>query len=179
MPNEAIKKIKSALKSHKRLSFKLIIVVTLSFLVVFATLLQVRSWLNEAVSVNATESQGDLARIDLTVNQHHFVTEVARSSAQKSKGLAGRSTIKENEAMLFVYDSEGDYGFWMKDTLVVLDMIWVSKDKKIVHIEHNVKPDSYPKTFSSKIPAQYVLEIKGGEAQKQNIKEGDQLTFEL
>lgn len=81
--------------------------------------------------------------------------------------------------MLFVYDMPGSYAFWMKDTRIPLDIMWLNSEKEIVHIESNVQPASYPKTFVPKMPAQYVLETNAGYAQKYTIKIGDRVEFEL
>lgn len=78
-----------------------------------------------------------------------------------------------------MYDKPGDYRFWMKDTRIPLDMIWISPDKRIVHIEHSVAPETYPQTFSSPEPAQYILETNAGHAKKYNLKKSDNVAFSL
>lgn len=81
--------------------------------------------------------------------------------------------------MLFIFDSSGDYPFWMKNTLIPLDIIWISKDKKVVDIKENAKPcrSEMCETYSPKSDAKYVLEINGGLANKYKIKVGDALSF--
>jgi uncharacterized membrane protein (UPF0127 family) len=89
------------------------------------------------------------------VNDVSISVELAQSSIEKSKGLCCRDWLGEDSGMLFVYDKPGDYRFWMKDTRIPLDMYWINGEKSIVHIEENVQPGSYPKSFSSPKPAQY------------------------
>jgi uncharacterized membrane protein (UPF0127 family) len=66
----------------------------------------------------------------------------------------------------------------MKDTRIPLDMYWINSEKKIIHIEHSVQPDSYPKSYGPKEPSQYVLETNAGFAKANNIQVGDVVQFE-
>lgn len=83
---------------------------------------------------------------------------VADEPAERELGLSGVESLKDFEGKLFIFDAEGDYGFWMKDMLIPIDIIWFNDDMEIVHIEENVTPDSYPKTFYADEPARFVLE---------------------
>jgi uncharacterized membrane protein (UPF0127 family) len=83
--------------------------------------------------------------------------------------------------MLFVFDVEDYYSFWMKNTLIGLDMIWLDKGKRIVHIERDVPPcktDPCP-SYTPKRPGSYVLELKAGSADRLNLKLFDKLEFPL
>ncbi len=103
--------------------------------------------------------------------------KTAKTSQDQRRGLCCRDHLDANAGMLFVYDQPGDYRFWMKDTRIALDMFWISSGKKVVHIEENVRPESYPKSFSSPKPAQYILETNAEFAKKHNIKIGDKVRF--
>lgn len=105
--------------------------------------------------------------------------EIATSSQEKQKGLCCRDSLPENQGMLFVYEKPGNYRFWMKDTRIPLDMYWISSEKKIVYIEQNVQPSSFPKQFGPDIKARYVLETNAGFAKKHTIKVGDTVEFNL
>ncbi len=181
MLNAATKKIKSALKNRQRPSRRLIISAVLALILVFVTLFLVNQFLkNEDQELkNAIELQNSLSTTKLTIGDTQFAVELARSEAEKTKGLSGRDQLAPGTGMLFVYDNPGDYQFWMKDTRINLDMIWIDANKQIVHIEQNVKPESYPQTFGSNAPAQYILEISGGEAAKRGIKPGSHVQFTL
>lgn len=115
---------------------------------------------------------------ELTINDTTVAVEFAKTSQEQSRGLCCRDSLPENQGMLFVYDSPGNYGFWMKDTRIPLDMYWISSEKRIVHIEHSVQPDSYPKSYRSPEPAQYILETNAGFAKQYNIQVGDIVQFE-
>ncbi len=115
----------------------------------------------------------------LFVGEHEFLVEVAITFEERALGLMNRKQLPDNYGMLFIFNNEEYQSFWMKNTLIPLDIIYADKDKKIVHIYHNVQPckEEECPTYPSSSPAQYVLEIYGGSSKKMNIKEGDRLIF--
>jgi uncharacterized protein len=112
----------------------------------------------------------------LRLQSSRYELQIADSAAERIKGLGGRS-IPANAGMLFVYDAPVLPCFWMKDTRVALDMIWLDHNKKIIHIVADVTPGTYPKTFCPPNPAQYVIELPAGEAARNHVKPGDRLSF--
>lgn len=113
----------------------------------------------------------------LVVNNAHIQIEFAKTQQQKARGLCCRDSLPKNSGMLFIYDQPGNYRFWMKNTRIPLDMYWINQENKIVHIEKNVKPETYPKSFGTDIPAQYILETNAGFADTHGIKPGDNVQF--
>ena len=111
------------------------------------------------------------------INNVEIKLEIATTSQEKIRGLCCRNSLAKNSGMLFVYKTPGDHRFWMKDTLIPLDMYWIDKNNKIVHIEHSVQPSSYPKTFGTKHPSLYTLETNAGFAKIHNIQIGDTVVF--
>jgi uncharacterized membrane protein (UPF0127 family) len=109
----------------------------------------------------------------LTIGTTTIVAEVAATDAARARGLGGRAQLPEGTGMWFVFDTEGYWSFWMKDTLIPLDMLWVAANGTIVTVAHNVLPESYPQSYAPTAPARYVLELPGGYAKKQGIVEGD------
>lgn len=99
--------------------------------------------------------------------------EVVETAAARGHGLSGRTTLPDDYGMLFVFEEDGEYGFWMKDMLIPIDMIWIANDGTIVHIEHNASPDSYPQSFLPGAPARFVLETRAGYAQEHGWNVGD------
>ena len=87
---------------------------------------------------------------------------VADEPAQWQKGLSGTPALGELEGKLFVFDTEGTYGIWMKDMLFALDILWIDDSLQVVHIEESVTPETYPRTFASPMPARFVLEVNDG-----------------
>mgnify|MGYP003619947820 CR=1 FL=1 len=94
-----------------------------------------------------------------------------------AKGLSGRESMPANQGMLFVFPESSKHCFWMKDMQFPLDMIWVDANKKVVHVEADVQPDSYPNEICPPQPAVYVIEVNAGVAKKAYLTPGSQLQF--
>lgn len=126
-------------------------------------------------------SQDNLKRetTDVCFQKHCFEAKLAKTKAEKRKGLKGRENLKENKAMLFVYSQERKLSFWMKDTLIPLDIIWLNKNKEIIDIKHQAQPckSEICPVFEAEGKSQYVLELKGGMAEEIGLKEGRKLKF--
>ena len=107
--------------------------------------------------------------------------ELAVSDEERQIGLMFREELKPDQGMLFVFNDEGFHSFWMKNMKISIDILWLDKEKRIVHIERNVPPCTKPPcaSYSSKIPAMYVLEIQAGMADKKKLKLYDRLEFIL
>ena len=107
----------------------------------------------------------------------HLFIEVPDDLEEFMRGLMFRQHLTWNAGMLFAFNDEGPQTFWMKNTLIPLDMIFVDSDSKIVDIIENVPPceqDECP-TYTSKEAAQYVLEVNAGFVQYKGVKIGDHL----
>lgn len=98
---------------------------------------------------------------------------VADTDALRAQGLSGTAPFEEDEGMLFVFDDDGIYSFWMKDMNYAIDILWLDAAGKVVHIERNLSPDSYPMSFTPHSPARYVLEVRAGFADQHDIQIGD------
>jgi uncharacterized protein len=118
-----------------------------------------------------------LATTTIIIGSTTILAEVAHTNEERSRGLSGRTSLPDGQGMWFVFDTDGLWGFWMKDTLIPLDMLWVAEDGTIVTIAHNVAPGSFPRAYKPTRPARYVLELPGGYAAKQGIAEGDKVIF--
>lgn len=101
--------------------------------------------------------------------------EVADTPEKRTQGLSGRESIADNYGMLFIFSEPAYHGFWMKDMRVPIDIIWISSTGTIVHIEHELSPDTYPDVFTPPSPARYVLETRAGYAREHDWEEGTQL----
>lgn len=104
--------------------------------------------------------------------QNGLRLEVVKTLSQQEKGLSGRAEIPDNYGMLFVFPTKGRYGFWMKDMLVPIDIIWLADDGTILKIDAHADPSSYPEPFYPPEPVRYVLETRAGFAQVMGWKEG-------
>ena len=101
--------------------------------------------------------------------------EIADNDVQLMNGLMYRTSMKENQGMLFIFPYETEQSFWMKNTVISLDMIFVNSAKEIVKIHHNTTPFS-EESYSSEKPAQFVIEVNAGYT-AMGIKEGDKVIW--
>lgn len=113
----------------------------------------------------------------ISINETVIEVRLAVTPAEKVRGLSGTSSLGDNEGVLFVFTESDFHGFWMKDMLFPIDIVWISGDFRIVHIEPSVPPESFPKIFKPSEIAQYVLEVNSGFAAENNFKAGDSVTF--
>lgn len=101
-----------------------------------------------------------------------FQIEIADDPEERSRGLMFRRSMGENVGMLFVHASTREITMWMKNTYIPLDMIFIGENGEVVSIAANTVPHSLA-VISSKVPAQYVLELNAGAAKKHGIRPGD------
>lgn len=118
----------------------------------------------------------------LKIGDNILNIEVADTAETRERGLSGRADLAEGEGLLFVFDTDGYYGFWMKDMNFPIDIAWLDSDKKIIYIEKNISPETYPKVFyaqkdKSPILSLYVLELPAGFLVRNNIQIGDSVAF--
>lgn len=100
---------------------------------------------------------------------------VADEQAEWQQGLSGVTTLGELEGKLFIFPNNGRYGMWMKDMLIPIDIIWVDDTFTVVHVESVVTPDTYPQSFTSPVPARFVLEANAYFAELYKIGVGSTL----
>ena len=130
---------------------------------------------NSGLPVEKLVIIGDKGRQELEV-------EIAANDTQRRIGLMSRTALAERRGMLFVFEKQGYLNFWMKNTLIPLDMIFINENNKIVHIVRNALPckaarDVDCSKYNSERPAKYVLEVNGGLAEKLAIEIGSQVSW--
>lgn len=113
----------------------------------------------------------------IMVGQHVFFAKIADTESTRAQGLSGVSNMSDDAGMLFVFETTGTHGFWMKDMKFPLDLIWIDDALKIVGISEHILPETYPQIFSSNAPIRYVLEINAGIASENGLRVGDLITF--
>ena len=115
-----------------------------------------------------TDSLGTLkAKIDL---------EIADTEYERELGLMNRKEMAENQGMLFIFPKQDMLSFWMRNTLISLDMIFVNQQKTIVTIHRNTKILS-DQSYATSQPARYVVEVDAGFCDKHNIQVGDTINW--
>ena len=105
-----------------------------------------------------------------------LVVEIAKSNHEKKKGLQCRKYLKENEGMLFMWDFEDYRYFWMKNTYVPLDIIFIDSNFRIVDIFSNAQPNTLD-LITSKEKAMYILELNASISKNLGLKNGDMISF--
>jgi hypothetical protein len=114
---------------------------------------------------------------NIKVGSENLRLEVADTAAKREKGLSGRQSIGSNKGMLFDFKQSGDWGIWMKDMNFNIDIAWLVKEGKIVHILANVSPASYPEIFRSEKESWYVIEVPASTFGRLNVKEGSSISI--
>ncbi|MBD3388085.1 MAG: DUF192 domain-containing protein [Candidatus Altiarchaeales archaeon] len=100
--------------------------------------------------------------------------EVADDDGERTAGLMHREGLPPDAGMLFVFEDEGMHSFWMKNTLMPLDMVWLDSDYRVVHVVSALPCESDPcPTYSPPTPSRYVLEVNMGYAEQHGIRVGD------
>ena len=108
-----------------------------------------------------------------------FNVTLATTLGEQSKGLMFVEHLDDDKGMLFVFDEDGVYSFWMKDTLIPLDIIWIGSNNKVVFISRNAQPCMLTcDSIYSGEQARYVLEINAGISDKIGLVVGDEVTIE-
>jgi len=132
----------------------------------------------QAQQAEITAAQPTLHTEPLTIETTHgpkrFTVEIANDDNEREIGLMFRKRLGDNEGMLFEFDQPAVQSFWMKNTLIPLDMVFIGADGRIVSIIKNAGPKTLdPRT--SKGPATGVLELRGGLADQDGIRPGDRV----
>lgn len=102
--------------------------------------------------------------------------ELALTEEDQARGLMWRSELADGAGMLFVFDGEQERAFWMRNTAIPLDIIYVAADETIRSIAAETRPYS-EQTIPSRGPCRYVLEVPGGWARRHGVRAGDKLTL--
>ncbi len=104
----------------------------------------------------------------------HFRLEVAANDQARQLGLMYRKSLKSDRGMIFVFPESADHSFWMKNTYIALDMVFVGKDMQVVGILKEVPPlNEVPRTVGKE--SAYVVELASGTTESMGIQEGDSL----
>jgi uncharacterized membrane protein (UPF0127 family) len=114
----------------------------------------------------------------LYINDYKILVEVADTTQKQIQGLSGRSSLPEDQGMLFLFSWPDYYSFWMKGMNFPLDFVWIA-NKQVIEISQNIQPQDFqpPKNLTPQQKVDMVLEINAGQAEKLNMKVGDKILF--
>jgi uncharacterized protein len=107
---------------------------------------------------------------------HRVQVELADTEAKRERGLMFRKELPEGRGMLFLFDEEGEHSFWMKDTLIPLDLIFVDSSGRVTGIVARARPLTLEPRSGG--PSRMVLEVPGGWAAAHGVRAGDRMTVE-
>lgn len=131
------------------------------------------------------DKQNDIQHIEtgahICIKEHCFQVEIADEGVERMNGLMRRESMDSDKGMRFVFDAPTAHlAFWMKNTLIPLDMIWVDNDMHIASLARDVPPcekDPCPSYDPGALYARYVLEVNAGEIEKHGFATGDIVLF--
>ena len=155
MPKAVVAKIKSALSRLPRKK---------TLLIIFALLVMTLPFVFYQPN-----------RATLRVGKSTYSLSIAATEQKREMGLSNRTALADGRGMLFVFDKPNTACMWMKDMRFSLDMLWLDTHKKVVHVEQDVTPESYPASYCSDVPAKYVVELNTGEVVKTGVRVGQTL----
>jgi uncharacterized membrane protein (UPF0127 family) len=149
----------------------LLVIALLAILLLFLLLFQLPE--------PETPSQGDTVVFRTSSGDIEVSVEIADTPEKRGEGLMYRESLPENSGMLFIFEDEAIRTFWMKNTHLPLDMIFINSEMDIVHIEKDAQPcESDPcRTYSSQLPAKYVVEVNAGFSERKGLDIGDFVEF--
>ena len=139
------------------------------------------SYRTNTVNTSVSQASVSAATVGSTVTEsvNGINFEIVTTASAQQRGLGGRAVIPDDYGMLFVFPSDSKYGFWMKDMLTPIDMVWLSSDGTVVGITPSVSPATYPDVFYPPSPIRFVLETRAGFAAEKNWKIGTKIQLPL
>lgn len=124
-----------------------------------------------------TTNLRDVRYLEAKIEESYILLNIFVSEAEMTNGLSGTASLPPNTGALFVFEDKGYYGIWMRNMNYPIDIAWIDEDRRIIHIENSVLPETFPKVFYPPTKNKYVLEIGAGFFEKNNINIGDKLEF--
>lgn len=166
----------------RHLQIKIILLLGVAILFAIPLAQEIREYYvkNLAVSVRQEKNQEEKLKgptIPVYIGNSTLSVVVMSTNGAIQKGAGGLSGFGSRDGILFFFDEEGLYSFWMKDMQFSLDIIWIAADGTIVDIWQEASPNTYPHTYTPHAKAKYVLEVYAGFTQKNNLHRGDVVRF--
>lgn len=173
MSKKTLKSEKAKTRSARKQQF---IVYRLSFIVLCLLIIAgFVAWFN--LNPDKAEETVTTAQTCVQVEDNCFDVEIANTNEERIRGLSNRINLPENQGMLFIFERVEEQCMVMRDMKFSLDIMWLNEQKKILKIEENLSPDTYPDLFCAD-ETKYVLEFNRGFAEKHGLKTGTTLQFE-
>lgn len=152
---------------------KISAIILIGFLLILPLILLI---IDSYTNINNTNNDIEIS-FNTTKDKIHATKAITEH--EKRKGLMYIHELKPNEGMLFIYEESKLLSFWMKNTYIPLDIIFINEDKTIDTIYKNTKPLDKETLYKSSDPVKYVLEINANKSDELNLRVGDQINFSL
>jgi hypothetical protein len=128
------------------------------------------------IAIACQKAQPTVVLLPENENPVSVTVEVADTPETRSRGLMYRTTLEEDQGMIFLFEDSEDHSFWMKNTPLPLDMIFISSDGRIAGIAENTEPFSL-KPVHVGAQSRAVLEVRGGFSQRHGLRAGDRVEY--
>lgn len=155
-----------------------------SAIILLVVVLFILFWLNKS---QLSWRNNKMETTKICFGQNCFIAEVAKTQAQRTRGLMFRESLASNEAMLFIFETPDTHSFWMKNCKIPLDIIWLDENYKVVAISPNNQPcprgaspelaEGCP-SINPGVLAKYVLEINAGLSAQLGLSENSYFTID-
>jgi len=134
-------------------------------------------WFNPSAYGSNTKSATSTNGRSVELNGKHYIVEIADDTVSREQGLMYRTQLEDGHGMLFIFPAPQKLTFWMKNTLIPLDILFFDNQRQLINFHQRVPPcKSAPcPVYPSLDKAQYVLELNAGVAEKIGVKAGDEL----
>ena len=129
-------------------------------------------------AIAQAQAQPTLPMVTLQAGIHLVKAEVADDERKRAVGLMFRESLAPNHGMLFVFREKAGHCFWMRNTLIPLDMVFIAADGRVHRIHERAVPQSLA-TISSNGPVRATLELQGGAAERLNLRVGDRVEHRI
>jgi uncharacterized membrane protein (UPF0127 family) len=116
--------------------------------------------------------------LTVTIDRYNISASVADTDDKRTKGLSGVENMSENQGMLFIFNYPSKQGFWMKEMMFPLDIIWLDSNNSVIHIQKKLQPCTsvlFCSVYSPSSDAKYVLETISGFTDLHSVNEGDKI----
>ncbi len=154
------------LKEHRNIIFAISIIIIAIIIIYVSSLPQ---------KATDTNDNSDTLKIITENDEVEIRIETARTNEERQRGLMYRESLCDDCGMLFISGVEQVENFWMKNTYISLDIIFINSKMEIVHIVKDTKPNQTEETYSSIYPVRYVLEVNSGFCENFDIELGNEI----
>lgn len=116
----------------------------------------------------------------ISINKTVYRADLVEDPNKVNEGFGRQKSLGVDEALLYRYDTDSDWGIQMKNMNFPVDIVWVGSDKRVVDLKQGVKPDAVPyETHKPVVPARYIIGLASGQAKKSGIKVDTQIKFDI